>query len=89
MSCVIFGDFSENLIYRPNSRMLNLMSDHGFTQIVHSPTTCQGTLIDHVYYRNPSRSIMVHVKDTYYSDHDTVYCNIPFNDLYIISTEFK
>ena len=60
-----------------------LMSDYDFTQLVESPTTAQGTLIDHVYYRTPSqsRNIMVQVQDTYYSDHDTVYCSIPFNDM--------
>ena len=83
MPCVILGDFNEDLIHQPHSRLLDLMSDYDFTQLVESPTTAQGTLIDHVYYRTPSqsRNIMVQVQDTYYSDHDTVYCSIPFNDM--------
>ena len=58
------------------------LSDSGFTLLVKSPTTPQGTLIDHVYYRNPSANIIVQVQDTYYSDHDTVYCGVPFDEIY-------
>ena len=81
--CVIAGDFNEDLLHNPNSSILRLMSSYGFTQLVMSPTTSQGTLIDHVYYRNQctNSSIVVQVQDTYYSDHDAVYCNIPFNEL--------
>ena len=60
---------------------LRLMSDSVFTLLVKSPTTDQGSLIDHVYYRNPSRNITVEVQDTYFSDHDTVYCSIPFSEI--------
>ena len=52
MPCVILGFFNENLLPHPNSAILTLMSTFGFTQLVKSPTTPQGTLIDHVYYRN-------------------------------------
>ena len=57
------------------------MDDFSYTQLVNSPTTAQATLLDHVYYKNPSvnsvEHVMIHVIDTYYSDHNTVYCNIP------------
>ena len=53
------------------------MSIHGCTQLVTRLTTAKATLIDHVYYHRPSSDIIVQVHDTYYSDHDTVYCSIP------------
>ena len=79
--CVIVGDFNEDALHHQNSALLSLMSIYSFKQLVKSPTTAQGTLIDHVYYRNPctnvSSNAILQVQDTYYSDHDTVYCSIP------------
>ena len=45
----------------------------GFTQLLKSPTTDQGTLLDHVYCSGALNGIVVEVSDTYYSDHDAVY----------------
>lgn len=82
--CIILGDFNEDILHHPSNKILRLMSNFSFQLLVKSPTTTQGTLIDHVYYRNlssnPSDSAIVHVQDTYYSDHDTLYCTIPFKD---------
>jgi endonuclease/exonuclease/phosphatase family metal-dependent hydrolase len=78
--CVILGDFNEDILHCQNSVILSLMSSFGFKQIVPYQTTPQATLIDHVYYRNTaghSMSAIVQVQDTYYSDHDTVYCSFP------------
>ena len=75
---LILGDFNEDALYHQNTALLRLMSTFGFIQLVKSPTTNQGTLIDHVNpCRLPSSRIMIQVQDTYYSDHDTVYCSIP------------
>ena len=52
------------------------MTSHGFTQLVQSPTTDRGTIIDHVYYNRTGNDVIVQVHDTYYSDHDTIYCSI-------------
>ena len=78
--CLILGDFNEDILHCQNSVILSLMSSFGFKQIVPYQTTPQATLIDHVYYRNTaghSISAIVEVQDTYYSDHDTVYCSFP------------
>ena len=75
--CLVLGDFNEDLLHQLNSPIPSFMSEHGFRQLVKSPTTPQGTIIDHVYYNNPPNNVTIQVKDTYYSDHDTVYCNIP------------
>ena len=75
--CVILGDFNEDLLlHQPNSPILSLMSEYSFTQLVESPTTPQGTLLDHVYYNGPPSNITIQVKDSHYSDHDTVYCSL-------------
>ena len=78
--CVILGDFNEDILHCQNSAILSLMSSFSFRQIVPYPTTPQATLIDHVYFRNTTGqtvSAIVQVQDTYYSDHDTVYCSLP------------
>ena len=74
--CLVLGDFNDDLLHNQNSPTLRLF--------VQSPTTAQGTLMDHVYYRNPffssSSNTTIEVHDTYYSDHDTVYYSMPFID---------
>ena len=77
MPSVILGDFNNDILSQPNSSIVSLMSNYGFTQLVTAPTTAKGTLIDHVYYNRPTSDIIVEVCDTYYSDHDIVYCSIP------------
>ena len=77
MPTVILGDFNEDIVSHPDSSIVSLMSNHGFAQLVRSPTTAKGTLIDHVYYNRPTSDVILEVCDTYYSDHDTVYCSIP------------
>ena len=67
----------DDVFNRSDSRILNLMSTNGFKQLVSTPTTDRGTLIDHIYYNRSSDDIIIEVCDTYYSDHDTVYCSIP------------
>ena len=76
--CIILGDFNYDLLCHENSAIFRLMSSFSFKQLVQYPTTPQATIIDHVYYRHTSEStIFTQVRDTYYSDHDTVYCSIP------------
>ena len=78
MPTLILGDFNDNILGQSNSSVVSLMSSHGYTQLVTSPTTSRATLIDHVYYNRPTSNVIVEVHDTYYSDHDTVYCSTPF-----------
>ena len=80
---IILGDFNEDVLHHTesDSRIMNFMSRHGYTQIVNLPTTNKGTLIDHVYCNaSLNNNTIVQVHDTYYSDHDTVYCSIPDPD---------
>ena len=75
---VILGDFNDN-ISGLLSFMTNFLSACGFTQLVKSPTTDSGSLLDHIYYNRPATSPTVDVVDTYYSDHDATFISIPKN----------
>ena len=76
IATVIMGDFNENIMDKCNSDVHHLMNTNGYNQLVQFPTTDRGTLIDHIYYNRPSTTL-VEVYDTYYSDHDTIYCSLP------------
>ena len=78
--CIVLGDFNEDLLSQQSPIIKRLMSNFSFVQLVQSPTTPQGTLLDHVYYRNCNScsNAIVKIQDTYYTDHDTVYFSIPF-----------
>ena len=72
------GDFNIDLLSHNHDRRLsNLMSTNGFAQLVKTPTTDRGTLIDHVYCNSSLQDILIEVDDCYYSDHDIIYCYIP------------
>ena len=43
-ACMILGYFNEDLLQQESSTLLRFMSDYGFTQLVKSPTTAQGTM---------------------------------------------
>ena len=40
---VVLGDFNEDLLQKPDSRILTLMASNGYQQLVQSPTTDRGT----------------------------------------------
>ena len=67
---------NENIMDKRNSDVHHLMNTSGYKQFVQFPTTDKGTLIDHIYYNRQSTAL-VEVDDTYYSDHDTIYCSLP------------
>ena len=66
---VILGDFNEDLIDN-KTNIRNFFHQHGFQQLIHQPTTNQGSLLDHIYFNAASRN-EIEVCDTYYSDHDS------------------
>ena len=75
---IVMGDFNIDLLsHNHDRRLLNLMSTNGFAQLVKTPTTDRGTLIDHVYCNSCLQDILIEVDDCYYSDHDIIYCSIP------------
>ena len=75
---ILIGDFNEDLLSRStSSRILELMSSRGFSQLVQTPTTDSGSLLDHIYYNSIAEDTFVDVIDTYYSDHDATYLSLP------------
>ena len=74
---IVMGDFNENLMDRSESKLSTLMANSGYTQLVQTPTTDKGTLIDYVYYNRVTDDPIIHVYDTYYSDHDIVHLALP------------
>ena len=74
MPTVIIGDFNEDLLSSSNSSVLQqFMTSSGFQQLVCTPTTDQGSLLDHIYYNQSRQLPVVDVVDTYYSDHDACF----------------
>ena len=70
---IILGDFNIDLLKTTPTKLLTTMNNYGYKQYVQTPTTDNGTLIDHVYVRNnQDSSIQVQVLDTYYTDHDLI-----------------
>ena len=56
--------------------VLQLVMDM-YVQLFRSPTTANGTLIDHVYCSNAHGNAIDKVQDMCYSNHDTVYSSLP------------
>ena len=46
---IIVGDFNEDISRANSSRLLQLMTSRGFSQLVQVPTTDSGSLLDHIY----------------------------------------
>ena len=71
---IIVGDFNEDLLSDGNDKVVsNCLGNCGFKQHVFKATTDYGSLLDHVYSRK-IKDIGIDVLDTYYSDHDRVFC---------------
>lgn len=77
ITTVVLGDFNDNILCPARSQVETLMVSQGYTQLVQSATTDNGTLIDHVYLNRECTNVVMNVRDVYYSDHDAVYCSLP------------
>ncbi|KAK3088416.1 hypothetical protein FSP39_018892 [Pinctada imbricata] len=79
--CIVMGDFNEN-IFKNNGKIQSFMISKNFRQVVTSPTTENGTLIDHVYV-SENLDVTTKIIPTYYSDHEAVHVHvkIPSNGL--------
>lgn len=78
ITTIMLGDFNEDILNTKRPEIPTTMATLGFTQLVQSPTTDYGSLLDHIYYNKLHTNIIVQVVDTYFSDHDMVYCSLPF-----------
>ncbi|MCG8623923.1 MAG: endonuclease/exonuclease/phosphatase family protein [Proteobacteria bacterium] len=76
---LILGDFNEDLMDN-KTKICNFFQQHGFKQLIHQPTTNQGSLLDHIYF-NETSTTKTEVCDTYYSDHDSTLLAIAKDNL--------
>ena len=74
---VVLGDFNEDLMEK-KTNIHSFFQQYQFKQLIHQPTTDQGSLLDHVYF-NGTSTTKTEVFDTYYSDHDTTFLAIAKN----------
>ena len=51
---VILGDFNEDLLDN-KTNICNFFQQNGFKQLIHQPTTNQGSLLDHIYFNGTSQ----------------------------------
>ena len=65
---LVVGDFNDDLMGN-TTKISSCFEKNGFNQLIDQPTTDQGSLLDHVYFKRVSL-IQTEVCDTYYSDHD-------------------
>ena len=59
------------------SRLRNVL--HNYKMIVSEPTDLDGAALDHVYLLKTflhNNNILCSVKNIYFSDHDTIYCEV-------------
>ena len=71
---VVAGDFNEDILFDQEGKVIHeSFVKMGFQQHVTCSTTDYGSLLDHVYSLN-IEDIGIDVVDTYYSDHDRVFC---------------
>ena len=74
---VVLGDFNEDLMEK-KTNIHSFFQQYQFKQLIHQPTTDQGSLLDHVYF-NGTSTTKTEVFDTYYSDHDMTFLAIAKN----------
>ena len=68
--CYIFGDFNIDYL-NSNHEILAWIINHGFSQLVNSPTHEEGGLLDHAYVK-AKVDHKVHLHWPYYSDHAAI-----------------
>ncbi len=75
---IICGDFNENNL-KEAGPICRKFTEYGYTQIIRQPTTMKGTLLDHMYVRNPETVEHWGVLQTTYSYHEPTFCLLNFS----------
>ena len=66
------GDFDEDPL-SPAHPLCDLMTQHGYRQVIDKPTTEKATLLDLTFVKHIHEDCHTGVLDTYYSYHDLIY----------------
>ena len=72
VNCMIVGDFNENFLQEPKTRLIQHMLANNLLQLVDTPTHSEGGLLDHVYVKGSSMTFNIDVNFRYYSDHAAI-----------------
>ena len=72
VNCMIVGDFNENFLQEPKTRLIQHMLANNLLQLVDMPTHSEGGLLDHVYVKGSSMTFNIDVNFRYYSDHAAI-----------------
>ncbi|XP_069110076.1 ATP-dependent DNA helicase PIF1-like [Argopecten irradians] len=72
----ILGDFNINILDSPNTIIQFMERECSCRQIVTEPTTCYGTLLDHIY--TTETNVQTGVIPAYWSDHSLIFCSKQF-----------
>ena len=68
---IIVGDFNENFLRNPKSKLIEDMMSQGLSQLVETPTHIEGGLLDHVYVKD-ARRFETAMYFRYYTDHAAI-----------------
>ncbi|PJE78258.1 ATP-dependent RecD-like DNA helicase [invertebrate metagenome] len=71
-SLFILGDFNINLLDISDAFLRFMRSEFSCKQVITEPTTCYGTLLDHIY--TTETGVQTGVIPTYWSDHSLTFC---------------
>ena len=69
--CFIVGDFNINFLSQHDLLIKRIIAS-GFKQTVTMPTHIAGSLLDHVYIRNPKVEYKIEINFPFYSDHASI-----------------
>ena len=69
---IVTGDFNENLNNDETHHLFNLLTAHGYLQLVKQSTFLTGSLLDVVYVKGEVEFLRADVEPIYFSDHEIV-----------------
>ena len=69
----IVGDFNIDFGSQKDHRVVKMLHEMGFTQLVKHPTHMKGNILDHFYTNSCSHDVSLHQESPYFSDHDILF----------------
>ena len=72
LTIIATGDLNENLNNDETHHLHNILSEHGYLQLIQKPTCITGSLLDVVYVKGDVERLKADVEPIYFSDHEMV-----------------